>query len=163
MLMPALLTRMSMRPSSRVTRSTMPLMASLPVTSATTAIARTPRAASSAAAAFDFASLRPTTAMSAPASARPRAMPSPMPPLPPVTMATLPLRSNRPDFIAHISDVPSALALPDQDQPEGRQRRAVTGPVDLSDHEARRRPADRAGALADPEHADGEREKAKYQ
>ena len=48
---------------------------------------------SSATAAADLASLRPTTAIAAPASASPRAMPSPMPPLPPVTIATLPVRS----------------------------------------------------------------------
>ena len=69
--------------------------AALSVTSAVTAIALTPHALSSAAAAVDLASLRPTTAMSAPASASPRAMPRPMPPLPPVTMATLPERSKQ--------------------------------------------------------------------
>jgi len=34
------------------------------------------------------------------ASANPLAMPSPMPPLPPVTIATLPVRSNGPVFMA---------------------------------------------------------------
>src|ERR1700674_4407419 len=34
--------------------------------------------------------------MSAPARARPRAMPRPMPPLPPVTIATFPCKSNTP-------------------------------------------------------------------
>ena len=82
-----------MRPSSLATRATMAATAALSVTSATTDIALTPRARKSAAAASDFASLRPTTATSAPASASPRAMPRPMPPLPPVTMATLPARS----------------------------------------------------------------------
>ena len=41
--MPALLTRMSIRPSSRPTRSTMAATAALSVTSATTEIALTPR------------------------------------------------------------------------------------------------------------------------
>ena len=45
--------------------------ASLSVTSAATEIALTPRALSSATAAIDFVSLRPTTAISAPASASP--------------------------------------------------------------------------------------------
>src|SRR4051812_47622145 len=57
-------------------------------------MALTPRCLISSTAAFDLASLRPTITISAPASASPRAMPRPMPPLPPVTMATLPLRSN---------------------------------------------------------------------
>src|ERR1700731_3250325 len=43
------------------------------------------------------------------------------------------------------------LALPDQDQAERGQRRAVAGPLDLPDHEARLRPVDHAGALTDPE------------
>src|SRR3954465_63245 len=38
------------------------------------------------------------------------------------------------------------LALPDQDQAERGQRRAVAGPLDLVDHEARLRPGDHAGA-----------------
>ena len=45
-------------------------------------------------ASLDFAALRPRMAIEAPAWASPRAMPSPMPPLPPVTMATLPVKSN---------------------------------------------------------------------
>src|SRR5450631_321593 len=147
-LMPALLTRMSMRPSSRLTRSTM-----------------------SATAASDFASLRPTTAISAPASASPRAMPRPMPPLPPVTIATLPPRSNSFDVIVIIQDAVRdrpesarlALALPDQNQSDHGQRRAVIGPLDLADHEARLRPFDHAGALTDPEQPNGEREPANGQ
>jgi hypothetical protein len=83
-----------MRPNSLATRSTMAVTAALSVTSVTIAIAFTPRRPRSSTAAADFAWLRPTTAMAAPASASPRAMPSPMPPLPPVTIATLPRRSN---------------------------------------------------------------------
>jgi len=81
MLMPALLTRMSIRPSSFAARATISATADLSVTSATTDIALTPHCLISTTAALDFASLRPTIAISAPASASPRAMPSPMPPL----------------------------------------------------------------------------------
>src|SRR5580765_6937830 len=45
------------------------------------------------AAAALFCALRPATTTFAPAAARPRAMPRPMPPLPPVTTATRPFRS----------------------------------------------------------------------
>ena len=85
---------MSIRPSSPATRLAMAATASLSVTSAITAIALAPPCSSSATASADLASLRPTTAIAAPACASPRAMPSPMPPLPPVTTATLPVRSN---------------------------------------------------------------------
>src|ERR1700687_3770822 len=57
----------------------------------------------------------------------------------------------------------SALALPDQDQADCGKRRAVAGPPDLLDHEARLRPVDRAGALTDPQQPNGEREKANDQ
>src|SRR5437868_5507703 len=45
-------------------------------------------------AALVFPELRPAITTSAPASASPRAIPRPMPPLPPVTIATLPCKSN---------------------------------------------------------------------
>src|ERR1700694_3690317 len=54
----------------------------------------------------------------------------------------------------------SALALPDQDQAESSERRAISGPLDLPDHEARCRPGDHAGALTDPQKPQGKREKA---
>src|SRR5450631_481677 len=170
-LMPALLTRMSIRPSSRKLRSTMAVTAALSVTSATTDIALTPCRLSSAAAASDFVSLRPTITNWAPALASPRAMPRPMPPLPPVTIATLPLRSNGFDVIGIVQDAvrdrsESArlpLALPDQNQSDQGQRRAVIGPLDLADHEARLRPRDIARALTDPEQPNGEREPANDQ
>src|SRR6266404_3999586 len=98
-----------------------------------------------------------------PASANPRAMPRPMPPLPPVTIATLPVRSNSAGFNVDVPDESSALALPDQDQAESGQRRAVSSPLDLVDHEARLRPADRTGALTDPEQPDGKRKKTNDQ
>src|SRR5665213_3147293 len=140
--------------------------AALSVTSVVTAMALTPCWRNSAMAASDFASLRAATAISAPAAASPRAMPRPMPPLPPVTIATLPLRSNSfvigvsPIFRRFISTPYLTLALPDQDQAEAGERRAIAGPLQLADHEARRRPFHHAGALADPEQADGQREEA---
>src|SRR3954451_16341201 len=57
---------------------------------------------------------------------------------------------------AHPTDL--APAAPDQDQPDHSQGRAVIGPLNLADHEAGLRPGDDAGALADPEQADQQRE-----
>src|SRR6185312_2578473 len=54
----------------------------------------------------------------------------------------------------------SALALPDQDQADRAQHRAISGPLDLIDHEAGLRPSHDAGALADPEQSDRERDEA---
>src|SRR5882724_7241201 len=54
----------------------------------------------------------------------------------------------------------SALALPDKDQAQGSERRAIAGPLDLPDHEARCRPGDHTGALTDPQKPQGKREKA---
>src|ERR1700732_2180546 len=56
-----------------------------------------------------------------------------------------------------------APALPDQNQAEHSQRRAVSGPLDLFDHETRCRPGDHAGALADPQCTDRQREEAEDQ
>src|ERR1700736_6453112 len=56
-----------------------------------------------------------------------------------------------------------ALALPDQDQADRAERRAVAGPLDLLDHEARLRQVDYTGALTDPEQPHGEREEANDQ
>src|SRR5260221_7942112 len=97
MLMPALLTRMSSPPSWRAASSTMPRHAFSSVMSAAMAMAPS----FFAAAAF-LAPSRPAIATLAPARAKPSAMPSPMPPLPPVTSAVLPLRSKR--FMAWIMD-----------------------------------------------------------
>src|SRR5204863_8459388 len=115
----------------------------------------------------------PTMATAAPASASPRTMPSPMPPLPPVTIATLPPRLNCPAFIVlsgccqvlivNRQNARSAPALPDQDQPDGAEHRAIACPLQLIDHEARRRPGDYAGALADPQEAYGECKEANDQ
>src|SRR5215468_2951786 len=93
MLIPALLTRMSSRPRRATVSATIlrHWVSSATLTSSTTVL--TPSWASSAAAASAFLTLRPAMATVAPAWARPRAMPRPMPPLPPVTTATLPVRS----------------------------------------------------------------------
>src|SRR5215213_6667787 len=53
-----------------------------------------------------------------------------------------------------------AVALPDQDQADGAEQRAIAGPLQLIDHEARPRPGNRAGALTDPQQANGKRQKA---
>ena len=57
--------------------------------------------------ACDFSRSRAAMTTVAPAEASPRAMPSPMPPFPPVTTATFPLKSNnfnRPCSIEMIED-----------------------------------------------------------
>src|ERR1700733_7035439 len=167
-LMPALLTRISIRPSSPRTRVTMAPTAASSVTSAVTETALWPSFTSPATASADFASLRPTMAIAAPAVASPRAMPSPMPPLPPVTIATLPASPNGPAvmrilLLARFDCCLSlALALPDQHQAKASQSSTVAGPFELPNHEARSRPRDHAGALADPQHADGERDQAEH-
>src|SRR6185503_8754078 len=89
--MPALLTRMSRRPSRCAASSTIARQDFSSVRSACRANALPPSCFT--AAAF-FALSRPAMATAAPACASPRAMPRPMPPLPPVTSAALPLRSN---------------------------------------------------------------------
>ena len=66
----------------------------------------------------------------APAPASPRAMPSPIPPLPPVTIATLPARSNSFTFVSSSPrfrgrEMPQGVALrewaPSHDRSEHRQ------------------------------------------
>src|SRR6185503_14333904 len=89
--MPALLTRMSRRPSRCAASSTIARQDFSSVRSACRANVLPPSCFT--AAAF-FALSRPAMATAAPACASPRAMPRPMPPLPPVTSAALPLRSN---------------------------------------------------------------------
>src|ERR1035437_3584572 len=94
MLVPALLTRMSSRPNASSAASISARHAACPVTSASTAAAFAPSASSAFTAAAFLPALRPAIASAAPACASPVAMPRPMPPLPPVTIATRPLRSN---------------------------------------------------------------------
>src|SRR5208282_2315019 len=91
---PALLTRIEIGPSLRSTCSIAGRSSSRRVTSSGIAIAGTPALASSSTTARFFSSLRARIATAAPASARPSAIPRPIPPLPPVTTATSPLKSN---------------------------------------------------------------------
>src|ERR1022692_4392853 len=92
--MPALLTRMLMPPSSLSTWFSAGSNPARLVTSTLRATAGTPMVFNSDSTRWFFSSLRPNTATAAPASANPSAMPRPIPPLPPVTMATRPVRSN---------------------------------------------------------------------
>jgi hypothetical protein len=94
MLVPALLTRMSSRPQRASVASTIAATDFSSVTSVSTAKADAPRASRSRTAARDFSAFRAAMTILAPAPAKPRAMPSPIPPLPPVTIATFPLKSN---------------------------------------------------------------------
>ena len=91
---PELFTRISMCPNSWITWSTRLRISSFSVMSQRPGKVFTPvlRAISSQAA-WHSSSLRAAITMLAPASARPSAMPLPMPVAPPVTMATLPVRS----------------------------------------------------------------------
>src|SRR5437899_1659833 len=94
MFVPALFTRMSRRPKRSRVALTSRATAVSSVTSTLTASAGAPSPSISATALRDLSTLRAATTMPAPAAARPRAIPSPIPPLPPVTTATRPLRSN---------------------------------------------------------------------
>src|SRR4051812_28581994 len=91
--MPEQFTRMSIRPNCAATAAIiLRQSSSLPISTGKNA-ASDPSFSISAIAFFALASFCAAIAILAPASARPFAMPSPMPPLPPVTTATLPLRS----------------------------------------------------------------------
>src|SRR5262245_41505031 len=94
MFIPALFTSTSSRPNcsadARISAFTEPSSA----TSTSLATACAPSPMSSFTARALLSRLRPATTIAAPAAAIPRAMPSPMPPLPPVTTATRPFRSN---------------------------------------------------------------------
>ena len=90
---PVPLTRMSMRPKRRITSSTIRRTGSGSVTSQTMATDPVPREVNSAA--FFSAASRSlsTTATDTPLSAKPSAIAPPIPTAPPVTIATLPARS----------------------------------------------------------------------
>lgn len=88
-----ILTRMLMLPSLLATLLSAGSNAARWVRSIFTAIDGTPIALSSESTCWFFSSFRPKIATEAPASARPSAMPRPIPPLPPVTTATLLARS----------------------------------------------------------------------
>src|SRR2546425_1248404 len=94
MLVPALLTRMSRRPSRSMVAFVIASTDASLVTSTSMAIAVPPCRSISVAAARDFSRFRAATTIWAPAAASPCAIPRPMPPFPPVTTATLPFRSN---------------------------------------------------------------------
>src|SRR6185369_13062881 len=91
--MPALFTRMSIRPSSPLARSTIARRSARLVTSVRTAMARRPRAPTSSAERLAPASSSSATTTSAPRRASSRAVARPMPRPPPVTIATVPLSS----------------------------------------------------------------------
>ena len=91
---PALFTSMSTRPSSCRVSLTIETTEASSATSTPIPIARAPRLWSSDTARWVFSSSRAETTTDAPELASPFAMPSPIPPLPPVTIATFPLRSN---------------------------------------------------------------------
>ena len=91
---PALFTRMSMPPNSSAVACTALTTLASSATSMSSPTALTPMPLSSSTAALVFSRLRAATDMFAPAPASDLAMPSPMPPLPPVTSAVFPFRSN---------------------------------------------------------------------
>src|SRR5215467_1155453 len=96
MLIPAFMMSMCRRPKRvrvALTRASTEASSS---TFTSMASACAPRSRNSATAFALFSRLRAATTTAAPASASPRAMPSPMPPFPPVTTATRPFRSNAP-------------------------------------------------------------------
>src|SRR5208282_3668833 len=92
--LPALFTRMPMPPSSLSTLFSAGSNAARLLTSTLTANDGTPIAFNSENTRWFFSSFRPNTATAAPASANPSAMLRPIPPLPPVTTATRPVKSN---------------------------------------------------------------------
>ena len=92
--MPALANTASSRPITIAASAMAPTTAASSATSTCCARARTPSASRTPSAAWFSLALRPQTTMSAPASATALAMPRPMPRLPPVTSATLPVRLN---------------------------------------------------------------------
>src|SRR6266566_6737425 len=100
--LPALFTRMPMPPSLLSTLLSAGSNPARLVTSTLTATDGTPIAFNSESTRWFFSSFRPNTATAAPASANPSAMLRPIPPLPPVTTATRPVKSNNAAvFIKH--------------------------------------------------------------
>src|SRR3954447_874760 len=92
---PALLIRTSTGATSASTRAIAAATAAPSVTSKAAVATRAPSPRSPSAAAASFASSRPLSTSAAPAAARPRARPSPMPWLEPVTRTVRPGRSKR--------------------------------------------------------------------
>src|SRR5581483_3813734 len=93
MFVPALLTRMSSRPKRSTAFWTISRHEASDRTSTLTMSARAPAAPSSFTASVLLPTFRAASTTAAPARASPRAIPRPIPPFPPVTIATLPVRS----------------------------------------------------------------------
>src|SRR2546426_2377024 len=102
--MPALFTRISIRPNAARVHSTMVVRAGREVTSVGTTLARRPRACTSAAVRSALARSSSATTMSAPRRASSRAVARPMPRPAPVTMATCPSSSIPP--LLWLTDAP---------------------------------------------------------
>src|SRR5271165_5841528 len=94
MAVPALFTRMSSRPNSATVSATSFTHAAFLVTSPATNAQRAPSSRNEASAGPALSSLRPAITIDAPHDAIPCAIANPMPPLPPVTSATFPVKSN---------------------------------------------------------------------
>src|ERR1700730_3818833 len=92
--LPALFTRVPIPPSSLSTLLSAGSNPARLVTSTLTATDGTPIVFNSESTCWFFSSFRPNTATAAPVSANPSAMLRPIPPLPPVTTATRPVKSN---------------------------------------------------------------------
>src|SRR5215213_438508 len=165
MLVPALLTRILSLPCLLATPSTSARQDFSLVTSTSANSALPPDCAICFTAAAPFSALRPASTTVAPALASPSAMPRPIPPFPPVTMATRSVRSNKlmvPPY--------AVMTMAGACRPVGPKPRASCAPLLLVRHELRRRPealpaarlvrlqipqvqtpqARRTGALADP-------------
>src|SRR5438477_11604995 len=99
---------------------------------------RTPSADNSPTALSDFSRLRAAMTTAAPAAASPFAMPSPMPPLPPVTIATRPDRSNRLIGISCAAEASSILrqCRLERQLPQNERARRRAGLLRASGHEA---------------------------
>src|SRR6516164_7048885 len=108
-----------------------------------TASAGTFNARSSASTAAFFSTLRQSIATAEPALARPRAMPRPIPPLPPVTTATSPVRSNKFKFTVLLlsEPIPRCRCQDHNDEgwPETSHHRTYISEPDLGRHVNRRR------------------------
>src|ERR1700730_7855953 len=136
MAMPALLTRISMRPNCSTVRSIMERHdASLP-TSSSNAAAFASWATSALMASRFLSARRPAITIAAPAAASPCAIPNPMPALPPVMAATRPARSK--SFIARLppslsSDAREVLATANAERAalHPKAARALLGQIAL--------------------------------
>src|SRR6266536_2636646 len=141
--MPALFTRMLIVPCRATTWSISAFTCAASATSHARPLADPSRCAfSSATAASSLASSRPETTTVAPHSTSPCAIPSPIPLFPPVTTATLPVRSNRltvSSFCDRSADVARRCVWHSRRRPLGRRKLAARferlgQQLDPSDH-----------------------------